>query len=191
MTRRTRRGSDADEMARILKRHDRRLSDIERRKEKDDQIIDFSEEENGVIVEANVFYETYNSEDDMQEDEPIATGESHNMATDFCDEFLAHSMKHVGGRPARPSEIAFGNGDEINGSLSKVGETPIDESYVSGQDCVLIGHLDSTQLNGHDLTEVGVSGDDGLFNHAPLDPMIEKSSDQQVKFKIRFLFLHD
>lgn len=185
MTRKTRQGSDPEALARILKEHDRRLSAVERRKNLNDNTTESSGTENGIIIESNVKLEVY--EDD--ENEPVSTHESHNLATDYCDKWLATAI--TGNVLDFPDQFELGTGDEINGELTQVGSTPIAESYESRRDAVFVGELDSLELNGHTLSEIGVSDGKELFNHAPIEPPIEKSQNEQVRITVTFLFLHE
>lgn len=185
MTRGTREGSDAEQVARILREHDRRLSDIERSRNVDSNEIDLSETENGFLVDSNVTVEVYETGDDPDIHDPITVSETHNEATEFADLYLATCLKHNGNYPLRPEEFAFSIGDE-----QFVGSTPISESYVDDADTVMTGYLDSTELNGHTLKEIAVRNADGRFNLAPLEPEIEKSPARQITIKVRFVFLH-
>lgn len=179
----TRKGSDAEQVAKLLKEHDRRLTRIEKNRQSIEELTD-TETENGFLVETNITAKVYEKNDDPDEDEPVQVSETHNEATNYADKYLATCMKHQGAYPPRPEEMKFGIGDR-----QWVGTTPISESYVSGTDTVMTAYLDSTELSGHTLKEMGVQGADGLFNYAPLDP-IDKSGGKQVKIKVRFVFLH-
>lgn len=179
----TRKGSDVEQAARILKRHDERITDLERRREVAEAVLESLQEENGILVETNVTIDLY------EDDELVRTEEVHNLATDYCDEWLAQSM--TGENPAEPSRIEFGTGTDINGDLTSVGSTPIVEAYVSGRDAVFVGDLAPSELNGYVLSELGVAGDSGLFNHAPIDPPIDKTEKRHANVKVRFLFLHE
>lgn len=180
----TRKGSDVEQAAQRLKRLEERITDLERRKDVTSAVIENSEqEENGVIVETNVTIDVY------EEDELVRTEEVHNLATDYCDKWLAQAM--TGGNPPEPSEIRFGTGTDINGELTSVGSTPIVEAYETDRDAVFVADLDPGELNGHVLREMGVAGESGLFNHAPIDPPIDKTEKRHVNVKVRFIFLHE
>lgn len=186
MTKQTRRGSDADQVARIIKELDRRITAVERRRDVGD-VENVLEKENGFLVETNVTVEVYDSEDDIESDEPVSVSESHNEATDYADFWLANAL--TGTSLPQPSEIIIGDSDS-NEPLTKIGSSTIVEAYESNRDAVFVGQLDSTELNGHTLREIAVTNGSDRFNHAPIDPPIEKTSQKQLNLKVRFVFLH-
>lgn len=184
MTRKTSRGSDAEEMARILRDVERRLSAVEQHRIGDDR-INTSEEENGFLIETNVKIEEYDASDDPEETEPVNTTEVHNKATRYADKYAATAFKHQGHYLPRPSDIKFGIGDK-----QWVGSTPITESYLDGTNTVMTAYLDSSELNGHTLKEMAVINSEDHFNYTELDPPRDKNPTNQLKVKVTFVFLH-
>lgn len=176
----TRKGSDAEQLARLLKEHDRRLTAIERKRQIA-SLRDIMETENGFLVETNVTAELY--EDDA--DEPSVVSETHNEATDFADKYLARTLRHIGSNDPRPDKFYFTDGnDEI------LATTTIDESYVEDNDTVVTGQLEGNEASGTTFYRMGVKSDQGRFNNAPLEPAIELTPSDFLKLKVRFVFLH-
>lgn len=178
-------GSDPERIGRAIKEQERRLSRLERRRRQQGAVTQENTTENGIEIETNVICEV------IEDGQTVQISETHNTATAALDEYLANCLKHIGPNPTRPSRIVVGDGNrEFDGEMNnKVGDTPITESFVSQNNTYILGELDSTQCNGNTLREIGVAQNE-LFNHAPIEPEIDKNERRNVQLKIEFVFLH-
>lgn len=112
----------------------------------------------------------------------------HNATCVDLHKYLAKNIDPEKNANESGDKIAFGDDDSSISSSdtslnNKVGDVGIsDTSYdSSSQETTFTTFVDSSELNGETLSEIGLIGtDSNLWNHADIDPDISKSNSETV-----------
>lgn len=120
----------------------------------------------------------------------------HNKTTDALHKYLAKNINPEKSDSDDGNKMHFGDDDSSFNSSdtalnNKVGESGLtDTTYdSSAKETTFTTFLDSTELNGETLKEIGlVSGNGNLWNHAAISPTIDKTNTETVVADIAISF---
>lgn len=180
----------ADKAAKILKGLEERITSLEEDGGDPQGVQKFRGTQENITVTQNVKVTATN-----QNTGETTVSEAHNAITTEMMNYLSRCLRLQGDPPERPTHIALGTGDpDIHKDNTELDEhirdiQIVESTLISGGNQVLLtANLDSTELNTYTLTELAVVNDNRFFNHAPIDPQIEKTEAVTVTIEIRFGF---
>lgn len=128
--------------------------------------------------------------------EALRRVETHNVTCVGLHEGLAKSVDPETNYSDEANKFVFGDDDSSFSSSdtslnNKVGEVGISDTSLdlSSEEVTYTTFVDSTELNGNTLSEIGIETSDGnLWNHADISPNISKTSSETVVAEIFLTF---
>lgn len=120
----------------------------------------------------------------------------HNVTCIDLFNYLAKNVNPDRNADAAGEKIAFGTDDSSFSSSDQSLNNNVGEITLSGADTDASTHettftafMDSTELNGYTLKELGLIGSDGgLWNHAAISPTVDKTNSETVVAEVFITF---